>query len=164
MIILDTDILSTFSKIGKLELLYDVFNADVLYISPNVYNELLIAKDRGYAFVNHFLHLLQKKKVILISLTLKEKEKADKLPSPFSKGERDSLAICHERNSILVTNEKKVANYCKRHSIKYFDLRDILKALYLFMNFSKNEINKLIVEIEEKDNIIIKHKEEIFKT
>ena len=164
MILLDTNIISTFSKIGKLELLYDVFNADVLYVSPNVYDELLIAKDKGYAFVNHAIHLFQKKKLMLISLTSKEKEKADRLPSSFSKGERDSIAICRERNGIIVTNEKKVANYCKRQGIKYFDLRDVLKALYILMNFSKNEVNKLMNEIEEKDNIIIKDKEEIFKT
>lgn len=162
MILLDTNIISTFSKIGKLELLYDVFHTDIFYISPNVYGEIMTAKDKGYVFVNHAIVLFQKNKLMSISLTSKEKEKADKLHSSFSKGERDSIAICKERNCVFVTNEKKVVNYCKKHGIIYFDLRDILKALHLFLNFSRNDINKLMKEIEEKDNIIIKDKEEIF--
>lgn len=59
MILLDTNIISTFSKIEKLELLYYVFNINILYISPSVYSEIMKAKDKGYAFVNH-VELLQK--------------------------------------------------------------------------------------------------------
>ena len=44
-----------------------------------------------------------------------------------------------------------------------FDLRDILKALYEFESYSKEEIDKLIEEIEKKDNIIIKNREELFE-
>ena len=162
IILLDTNIISTFSKIKKLELLYGVFNTDVFYISPNVSNEIMIAKEKGYVFVNLVADLLQKKKIISLTLTSEEETKVNKLPLSFSKGERDSLVICKERNGIFATNERKVINYCKKHNIAYFDLRDILKALYMFMKLSKNELSKLIKDIEEKDNIIIKDKKEIF--
>lgn len=162
IILLDTNIISTFSKIRKLELLYDVFNANVFYISPNVHNEIMMAKEKGYVFVTHIVDLLQKKKIISLALTSEEEIKASNIPLSFSKGERDSLIICKERNGIFVTNERKVINYCKKYGIIYFDLRDVLKALYIFMKFSRNEVSKLIKEIEEKDNIIIKYKKEIF--
>ena len=163
IIILDTNIISTFSKIKKLELLYDVFNANVFYISPNVHKEIMAAKEKGYIFVEQVTDLLQRKKLVTLTLNSEEAVKAEKLPSSFSKGERDSLVICKERNGIFVTNERKVINYCKKHDIAYFDLRDILKALHQFMNFSKDEVSKLIDEIEEKDNIIIKDKNEILQ-
>ncbi len=162
IILLDTNIISTFSKIRKLELLYDVFNTNVFYISSNVHNEIMITKEKGYIFVNYVVDLLQKKKIIPLTLTSEEEIKTNKIPLSFSRGERDSLVICKERNGIFVTNERKVINYCKKHSIVYFDLRDILKALYIFIKFSRNEVNKLIKDIEEKDNIIIKDKKEIF--
>ena len=40
MILIDTNILSTFAKIDRLELLFKVFNQETLYISPNVFQEL----------------------------------------------------------------------------------------------------------------------------
>lgn len=163
IILLDTNIISTFSKIKKLGLLYDVFNTKEFYISPNVHAEIIAAKEKGYLFVGQVIDLFQKKKLIALPLTSEEEIKAEKLPLSFSKGERDSLVICKERNGILVTNERKVINYCKKQDIKCFDLRDILKALHQFMDFSKDEVSKLIEEIEEKDNIIIKDKNEILQ-
>ena len=163
IILLDTNILSTFSKIKKLGLLYDVFNINVLYISPNVHAEIMVAKEKGYAFISQVVDLLQKRRLITLPLASEEEIKTNKIPLSFSKGERDSLVICKERDGIFVTNERKVINYCKKHDIKYFDLRDILKGLHQFMNFSKDEVSKLIDEIEEKDNIIIKDKNEILQ-
>lgn len=162
MILLDTNIISTFSKIGKFELLYDIFKTKVFYISPNVYDEIMMAKEKGYVFVHNAIDLVNKKKLVLVKLTPKEKANTNKIPTSFSKGERDSIVVCKARNGIIVTNERKVVNYCKKYGVIYFDLRDILKALYLFENFSRNEVNDLIREIEEKDNVIIKDKEEIF--
>jgi len=40
MILVDTNILSTFAKIDRLELLFGVFKQKTLYISPNVFQEL----------------------------------------------------------------------------------------------------------------------------
>lgn len=162
MILLDTNIISTFSKIEKLNLLYDVFNTDTFYISPNVYDEIMMAKNKGYTFVNNVIDLLHKKKLLQIPLTTNEKVKINQIPLSLSKGERDSIVICQERKGIIVTNERKVVNYCKKHQIIYFDLGDILKALFLFLNFSRSKLNNLMKEIEEKDNIIISDKNAIF--
>lgn len=162
MILLDTNIISTFSKIGKFELLYDVFNKEILYLSPNVFEELKRAKDKGYSFVDRIFELILKKKLQIISLNQTEMLKTIKIPNSLAAGEKDSIVLCKERDGIFVTNEKKVINYCKKEQINYFDLRDILKAMHEFMNYPKEKIISLIDEIERRDNIVIKGKEEIF--
>ena len=162
MILLDTNIISTFSKIGKFELLYDIFNKEILYISPNVFEELKKAKDKGYSFVDRIFYLILKKKLQIISLNQEEILKTINIPNSLAAGEKDSIILCKERNGIFITNEKKVINYCKKEKINYFDLIDILKAMYDLMDYSKEKIISLINKIERKDNIIIRNKEEIF--
>lgn len=158
MILVDTNILSTFSKIGKLELLYKVFNTNCLYISPNVHNELLRAKKKDYKFVADIFDLVDSKKLRRVSLTSEEKLKISTIPKSFSMGEKDSIVVCRERKGVIATNERKVITYCKKEGVVYFDLIDILRALYQFLNYSKEEINNLMGEIERKDNIIFKDK------
>ena len=98
----------------------------------------------------------------IISLNQEEILKTINIPNSLAAGEKDSIILCKERNGIFITNEKKVINYCKKEKINYFDLIDILKAMYDLMDYSKEKIISLINKIERKDNIIIRNKEEIF--
>ena len=59
MILLDTNILSTFAKIERLELLFSVFNTRKLFISPNVFNELIDARRLGYKHVESIFDLIR---------------------------------------------------------------------------------------------------------
>ena len=118
-------------------------------------------KAKRYSFVDYALNLIRKKKLQVIGLDQKEMAETIKIPDSFAAGERDSIVICKSREYIFVTNERKVINYCKRAGIGYFDLRDILKAMHELMGHSKEKVNSLIDEIEKKDNIVIKDREEI---
>lgn len=55
-VIIDTDIISTFGKIKKYELLLMLFSNSKLFISSSVYHDLIIAKELGYDFVNYILN------------------------------------------------------------------------------------------------------------
>ena len=68
MILVDTNILSTFAKIDRLELLFRVFNQKTLYISPNVFQELKDARDKRYDFVELIFELLQSGKLKILPL------------------------------------------------------------------------------------------------
>ena len=85
------------------------------------------------------------------------------LPKYFGKGELDSIAICTRRNYILLSNERKVIKFCEENEIDHFDLNGILSALWRFDIVSKEDVVQLIKEMEEKDNLKIVSKEEIFK-
>ena len=136
MILLDTNIISTFAKIGKMGLLYKVFNAPKFFISPNVHSEILKASSKGYSFADKVLELMHSKKLEIIPLSNRESEAIGRLPISLSSGERDSIIICKERKWVLLTNERKVINYCKKHGIAYFDLLDILHASYKLLDYS----------------------------
>ncbi|MBI2655053.1 hypothetical protein HYX06_01370 [Candidatus Woesearchaeota archaeon] len=83
MILLDTNIISTFAKIKKFQVLFEVFNARSLYISPNVHSELKIAKGKGYSFVDKILNLANQNKIIVLPLTPKEKIGIKSVPDFF---------------------------------------------------------------------------------
>lgn len=53
--IFDTDILSMFGKVGRIDLLRELFPKTSLVISFEVYNELLRGKEAGYDFVDDIL-------------------------------------------------------------------------------------------------------------
>ena len=46
-VVIDTDILSTFCKIGKLELLQRLFRKSTIIIVPSVYKEIRMAMQSG---------------------------------------------------------------------------------------------------------------------
>ncbi len=64
---------------------------------------------------------------------------------------------------VLLTNDRKAKNFCKRDGIAYFDIKGILRAFYVEIVLNEEEIRSLVKEIEEKDNTRIKGFEEIFE-
>lgn len=60
-----------------------------------------------------------------------------------------------------LTNETRVVNFCKREEIICFNLRMILKKLWSEGIVIKEEVSRMIVEIEDKDNVTILNKEGI---
>jgi len=54
-IIFDADILSMLGKIGRIDLLRELFLDSELFITFEVYNELLAAKEIGYDFIDPIL-------------------------------------------------------------------------------------------------------------
>ncbi|MFW6141094.1 MAG: hypothetical protein ACOC53_00865, partial [Candidatus Saliniplasma sp.] len=50
-----------------------------------------------------------------------------------------------------------------KKGVKVYDLKQILKVIYLEGLVSKNELKEIVGKIEEKDNTYIKEKEELFK-
>ncbi len=78
-------------------------------------------------------------------------------------GELESVAACKLRKIALLTNERSVKNWCVKEDIECADLPDLLRGCWQSKVMSKKEVKTLIEEIEEKDNITFRSKEEIFK-
>jgi len=163
MILVDTNIISTFAKIDRLELLFEVFKQRILYISPNVFQELKDARDKRYDFVELIFELLQSGKLKILPLEEDEYMSMLQLPKYFGKGELDSIAICTRRNCTFLSNERKVTRFCEENEIDHFDLNGILKALWRFDIVSREDVVQIINEMEEKDNLKIVSREEIFR-
>ncbi len=158
MILGDTNILSTFMRIERLDLLFKTFNTGKIYISFNVFQELKVDRDRGYPYTKKLFHLIDDHKIEIVTPTKDELLHTVDLPESFGRGELDSLAICKRREGIFLSNDKKVINYCKKKDITCFDLCDILAALWKFKILPKEKIKEIIAEIEKKYNIFIPSK------
>ncbi len=163
MILLDTNILSTFAAIYKLQLLEQIFSGKELAISVNVLKEIKIGREKGYMHLEKVLVYTLEKKIVLLETTNEEEKIASELPSVFGPGERDSIAIAKSRDYIFVTNEEKAIKYCLREGITCFWLNVLLRALWSENIMSKEEVKALISLIEQKDRIKIKDVNDIFE-
>ncbi|MAF35671.1 hypothetical protein CL622_00955 [archaeon] len=162
MILLDTNILSTFARIDRFDLLYDIFEDSQLYISPNVYMEIKHAEIIGYIHAKKVIDALDQEKITIIHLSRQAKKEIPSLPKSFGKGELDSVAIAKSNKSIFITNEKKVVNYCQKNQIDVITLNSLLRYLWEEKILTKQQVKDLIDEIELKDRLVITAKKEIF--
>ena len=153
MIIIDNNILSTFAKIGRLDILFRLFPQKQIAIVPAVYDELRVGIRKGYVQLEDVMAMVEKKSIRLITLTEAEIFLKPTLPVSFDEGELESVAVCKSRS---------VKNWCIKEDIKYADLPDLLRACWQSTVMSKKEVKSLIEDIEEKDNITFRSKEEIF--
>jgi len=155
----DADVLSMFGKAGGLKFLKRAFPD--ISIPPEVYRELLRARDIGYDFVDAII-----KEVKVLNLTeneFQEFEIALKNERYLQSGELQAVVICKNRKGVLLSNDKKAGNYCNSKGIIYFDVKGILRAIYLKNIADEDDIKEIIRAIEERDNTRIKNAEEIFK-
>ena len=164
MIVLDTDILSCFSKIKKFDLLEKLFKAQ-FYIPPRVYEEILRAKEKGYDFVNYAIKLIDNEKIRIATLNETEisivKELAKKRKLGF--GEIEAMALAKNRGWILLSNDKVVEKVAREIGIDVFNIEDLLSAMIEFEIIrDKIELKGIIEEIETKDRIVIRNKEYLF--
>ncbi len=103
-LVFDTDILSTFGKIRRLDLLRVLFPNARFFIPPSVYNELFKARDCGYDFVDY---VMESGILEVIPLNKEELEFLRKIREErksLGSGELEGISICKHRDCILVTN------------------------------------------------------------
>jgi len=160
VIFVDTDILSAFAKIGQLDSLHALFSVEVLNIPPGVLTEIKISLDAGYNDAREIFQRYLRGSIQLVLLTDEEVALKEQLPDAFGKGESEAVAICQSRNLPLLTNEKRVFQYCQQHSIMCFRIPAILRALWENRIVTKDKVRKMIDDLMVKDNMGFK-KEEI---
>ena len=157
----DTDILSMFGKIGRANLLSELFSEIDLAISFEVYNELLMAKEAGYDFVDDILK--QRFKVIHLDSNLtSEYERIKEELTYLHAGELTSILLCKKDGMDFATNDKKAKLYCKDVGVEWLDIVDILRLCNLKRLLDRKEIETLIRDIEKCDRTRITRTDEIF--
>jgi len=61
-------------------------------------------------------------------------------------------------------NDKRAKNYCQEHGIEVYDLVRLLRALWKENIVSRKRVHQILSSIEQLEQIVIKNKNEIFKT
>jgi len=163
MIVSDTNILSTFARADELGSLFKLFPKHEFATPPAVYEEIKEAIRRGFVFLETVLKLIDSGPIRFLTLTPEETLESSRLPESFGAGESEAVAICIRRNAILLSNDKRVRNYCQTHGIEVYDLVRLLRALWKEKVVSRQKVQKIVTKIEQLEKIVIKNKNEIFK-
>jgi len=157
-ILLDTDVLSAFAKIGGLVLIKDMFPNDELLIPDGVYEELMQIKELGYEFVDDIFNFVKDTPMIQDELVAYHSFLSS---TNLGKGELQCIAICILRNCPFITNDKKAKNFAREKDVKAWDIPDLLKALWKTGIKNKDDVAVLMDMLEQKDRMVIKDKNRI---
>jgi predicted nucleic acid-binding protein len=146
----DTDILSTFARIHRLDILKKI--SDGVVVPQAVKAEL--------ARVRIDVRRLDPDFVTLTKDELKDLKKTD---NSLDRGERECFVIARNRRLPLASNETIVHKSCKKEGIDYLTLPRMLRFAITEGVITRQEARKLISVIEEEEHTMIKNKNEIFK-
>lgn len=160
MILVDNNILSTFAKVGRLALLFQI-TEEVLYISPNVYNELQRGLQAGHTALQAVFDLVASGRLRVVSLTEEDQQWMAQIPFTSAKGEADSLAYCLGHQAIFVTNDQRAYKRGMQLGVTCIRLATLLRSLWVFEVLTREEVRELIDEIEEAEGTIIRDRQEI---
>ncbi|MFZ1077844.1 MAG: hypothetical protein WAN47_10495 [Nitrosotalea sp.] len=149
-IVVDTDMLSIFARIGRLDILNKLFEA--IIVPPSVKVELAEGKIE-----------IKKLGPEFVQLTTGELKDLKYAYSELDKGEKECYVIAKNRNIPLASNEKIVHRLCKGDNMNYFSLPRILRLAIKDDVVTRNEARQLVNSIEKEEHTIIKNKDEIFR-
>jgi predicted nucleic acid-binding protein len=156
MILADTDILSALAKVGRLSLLFSLFCVTRLQIVPGVFKEIAHSVALGRSYATEILSSISSAQIEVIGLSQEETVFCDTLPSSLGVGERESIAIARERKGTLLSNESRVAHYCRQFQIPCIRLPGILRAFWIEGITSKDEVQLIVVDLQRKDKMKFK--------
>lgn len=166
MIVADTNILSTFARIGRLDLLFLVVESETFDLPPAVIKEIKIGLHKGLDFLQPIVDgLAGGAGFSALELTADEKKLSDTLPGSLNAGERESIAVCAKRiGGKLLTNDKRAHTYCLANQIPSLSLRLILRRIWQAGHGTKEDVRSLMAQIEASEpGMIIKGKDEILR-
>jgi predicted nucleic acid-binding protein len=146
-VIADTDILSTFGKIGRLDLLQLLF--DQVYIAPAVERELGRATQLGFTWV-----ISVQRTVLLLPLTANESGAVARLTSLYPQlgsGEIESFVLAQTHHLAYLTNDRQAKVVAQALGLSYLDLEDLLRAIKTRKLLTTAALTALIAQIEEHE-------------
>jgi len=157
----DTDIASAFAKIKRLDLLLCLFSNRSIFITPRIFEELSVSLDYGYTFP---LDVFESFDILYPS---EEENKSYKEMlignKSLGKGELEAITICKSRGYVFSSMDFAALQFAVSMNIDVLDLQSILRALWRSGIKSKDEVNMIIREIEEKDNTSIRDAQSIIE-
>jgi len=151
LLIFDTDIVSAFAKSGHFDALIKLFES--VGITPTVYEELLTPLEHGYEYPKE---IFEKAELVTISdeeqreyLRLKEEH------AKIGKGEVESIVVCLKRGFLFSSFDKKAISVANDLGVKVVTAGVIFKGLMVRGIATKEEILKMVADIEISDNRVL---------
>lgn len=140
--VLDTNVLSLFAKINRLNLLRQVVTIP-LFITPAIREELSDGLKNGVSYLNDVLVLIDAGELQMLSLSGSERQFMDTLPAKLAKGEGEAIACCRNSSLTLITHDRKAINYCEREEIDCIRLTTLVEQFHEAGLLTADEIQKM---------------------
>lgn len=144
-VVLDTDFLSSFLKIGRMDLIRDFFNVDSVSIPLAVFTEI------GKTNLVDALIGMDWIKIRIVkdwNLTGLDPMDIDAL----GKGERECMMLCKgSKRHILLINDRKARQVAVNLGISVLNIPAFLLACQRINFINNDEISGIIDELKEKD-------------
>jgi len=173
MILIDTCILSSLSKIDKLGLLNILFRNHFCYITSSVLNELNANKIAGFKFVEKIEEMLSftrvKNKICILSLESKELEEAYGLKNQYNLSlvDCECIVLAKSKNAILLTDDTNLGKVALKEGIqKVYDLKSLLEANIIDGKIKNyKELKEIIECLKQRDYYLFSESdlEELFE-
>ena len=148
MLILDTDIASAFAKSGHFDVMMKLFGN--VGITPTVYEELLTPLEHGYEYPKEIFEHVE-----LVTISDEEQREylrlKERLPK-IGKGEVESIVVCLKRGYLFSSFDKRAMTVAKELGVDVVTAGVIFKGLIIKGIATKEEILKIVRDIEISDN------------
>jgi len=132
-----------------------------LKITPEIYQELVVSFDYGYAFSVKIFEEFG-----IITLNEDEEREFERVLTEerrnLGKGEIEAIVVCENREGVFCSIDRSALDFAEEKGVRTLDLHMILKAFWKSEMFTKKEVKNMIKDIEEKDNTKIIGISEIF--
>ena len=153
IVVMDCDLISSFAKINRIDLLETLFPDAQLVITASVYNELLKTKEYGFDFLDKIIQ----SNVGLINIQKEERSVFEDFLQDYRihLGEAEGIAIAKCRGGVFMTNDSRAVRFCGEKGVKVLNLKDVLRKIAVDGIVDKGEMLKLIRGIENEDRTYI---------
>ena len=140
-LVCDTDFLSALQKIDRIDLIYEVFGVDRIYVTQAVIDELAKAP-----FFYDFIRKTERIERVVV----------DKVPSHISsamlgKGETDSISYALKTKSIFLSNDKKAGEFAEDLGVMVVDIVSFLLVCREIGVLGLNDIEHIIELLKKRD-------------
>ena len=161
-IIIDTDILSMFAKVGAVDVLGEFLGRERVAMTPAIRNEIAMPMQYGYTFPGEVLSRIPV--VPLTEPVWQEYERLWAMGCSLGKGELEAIAFCRVEGGLFVTNDSAARRFAQDQSVPVISLQAILRGLWLSGIRSKAEVQELLEQIKKADYLEVppEVEEEIF--
>ena len=144
-IVIDTDFLSSFLKIGRVNLVKDFFNVDYISIPLAVFTEIGKTDLVDKLIETDWIKIRTVKKLDYADLD-------SKVFDALGAGEQECMMLCKgSKKHILLINDKKARQIATSSGISVLNISAFLLACKRSNYLDNDEISKIIVDLKEKD-------------
>jgi predicted nucleic acid-binding protein len=140
-VILDTDFLSAFLKIGRLELVRNFYSVEAVIVPAAVVAEL-----SRTSLLDDLVW------IAWIRIEVVEHDSSSELSHKLGPGEREAIALARRQGALLLSNDNLARQAASRLGVEAIDIPAFLLSCKLTGFLDGDEIREVVRELREKDH------------